>query len=169
MSEHENEALSLDAEQRKKANEFIVKHLQNSMLDGKTEIHNLRFKLSATYWIIVALSIAMFILGVLLLSVPLRGNADEIKSLVSGGLGLADLTALFLFKPIERIHKLMGDMSQIVIALNGYQTQVGLRLMEMDSTNRKAIGEAADYISKAAKESIKIIQDYFESAAAKTV
>lgn len=60
-------------------------------------------------------------------------------------------------------------MSQIVIALNGYQTQVGLRLMEMDSTNRKAIGEAAGYISDAARESIKIIQDYFESAAAKTV
>ncbi|AFN73933.1 hypothetical protein MROS_0690 [Melioribacter roseus P3M-2] len=71
MSEQENEILSLDAEQRKKANEFIVKHLQNSMLEGKTEIHNLRFKLSATYWIIVALSIVMFILGVLLLSVPL--------------------------------------------------------------------------------------------------
>ncbi len=167
MNVQDNEVLLLDAEQRKKANEFIVKHLQNSMLEGKTEINNLRFKLSTTYWVIVILSIIMFILGTLLLSVPLKGNVDEIKSLISGGLGLVDLTALFLFKPIERIHKLMGDMSQIVIALNGYQTQVGLRLMEMDSTNRKSIGETSVYISSAARESIKIIQDYFESTALK--
>ncbi|MGK9475511.1 hypothetical protein [Melioribacter sp. OK-6-Me] len=168
MNEQENEVLLLDAEQRKKANEFIVKHLQSTMLDGKMEIHNLRFKLSATYWVIVILSIIMFILGVLLLSVPLKENVDEIQSLISGGLGLADLTALFLFKPIERIHKLMGDMSQIVIALNSYQTQVGLRLMEMDSTNRKSIGETSVYISSAARESIKVIQDYFESTALKS-
>jgi hypothetical protein len=57
----------------------------------------------------------------------------------------------------------MGDISQIILALNSYQTQVGLRLMELDVTNRPSMGQTAINVSEAAKESIKLVQDYFES------
>jgi hypothetical protein len=109
----------------------------------------------------------MFALGIVLISVPVfaafRGQISELQSLISAGFGIADLAALFLFRPLERIHGLMGDMSQIILALNGYQTQVGLRLMEMNAAERQTLGRAAEYISTAAKDSIKLVQDYFEA------
>jgi hypothetical protein len=109
----------------------------------------------------------MFILGVTLLSIPvytvLTGKVSVLPSLVAGGFGIADLAALFLYGPIEKIHKLMGDMSQIIIAINNFQSQVGLRLMEMDSNERMTMGVASEKIGEAAAESIKLIQDYFET------
>ena len=154
-------------EERMKANEFIVHFLQNMMNEGKQEIGKLRRKLSVTYWVIILLSIIMFIVGIVLVSVPaiaaFRGDIDQLQSLITAGFGIADLAALFLFRPMERIHKIMGDMSQIILALNSYQTQVGLRLMELDVTNRPSMGQTAVNVSEAAKESIKLVQDYFES------
>jgi len=109
----------------------------------------------------------MFLLGIVLLSVPifaaLSGNISELHSLITAGFGVADLAALFLFRPLERIHRMMGDMSQIILALNSYQNQVGLRLMELDATNRPSMGLTAKNINEAAKDSIKIVQDYFEA------
>ncbi|OGU63233.1 MAG: hypothetical protein A2W30_00485 [Ignavibacteria bacterium RBG_16_36_9] len=157
----------ISADERMKANEFIVRFLQNIMDDGKVELGKLRRKLSVTYWVIILLSIIMFALGIMLLSVPaiaaFYGQIDKMQSLITAGFGLADLAALFLFRPLERIHTIMGDMSQIILALNSYQTQVGLRLMELDVTNRPSMGQTAINVSEAAKESIKLVQDYFES------
>ncbi len=159
-------AATMDTDQLKKANEFIIKHLQGTMADGKIDLKGLRRKLAATYWVMVVLSVAMFIVGIVLISVPFfsafNKAGTELKSLIAGGFGIADLSALFLFKPIERIHAIMGDMSQIVIALNSYQTQVGLRLMQMDGKDRESMGKTAEFINNAAKDSIKTIQDYFE-------
>jgi hypothetical protein len=157
----------LSENERMKANEFIVHFLQNMMNEGKQELGKLRRKLSVTYWVIIFLSIIMFVIGIVLVSVPaiaaFRGDIDQLQSLITAGFGIADLAALFLFRPMERIHKIMGDMSQIILALNSYQTQVGLRLMELDVTNRPSMGQTAVNVSEAAKESIKLVQDYFEA------
>lgn len=168
MNDNDTDFVTMEADQRKKANEFIIKHLQGSMNDGKADLKGLRRKLAVTYWVIIILSIVMFCVGVVLLSVPFvsayGGKVKELESLIAAGFGLADLVSLFLFKPIERIHKIMGDMSQIVIALNSFQTQLGLRLMQMDASSRESMGQTAEHVNSAAKESIKIIQDYFETA-----
>lgn len=168
MGEPTNENIvTMDSDQRKRANEFIIKHLQGSMSDGKADLKNLRRKLAVTYWVIVILSVVMFLLGVVLLSVPVfaafDGRIKDLQSLIAAGFGIADLAALFLFRPIERIHKIMGDMSQIVIALNSFQTQIGLRLMQMDATDRQSMGLAAEFINAAAKDSIVLVQQYFET------
>jgi hypothetical protein len=157
----------MDEEAREKANRQIVMHLQNTLNDGRQELGGLRRKLSATYAIIVVLSIVMFILGIVLLSVPLvaayGGQITELQSLIAAGFGIADLAALFLARPLDRIHRLMGDMSQLTIAVNSFQTQVGLRLLEMNKDDRETIGNAAERINEAAKDSIKSIQEYFEA------
>jgi hypothetical protein len=57
----------------------------------------------------------------------------------------------------------MGDMSQIIVSINSFQSQVALRLLEMDVEDRATIGTAAIRIGEAAKESIKLVQDYFEA------
>ena len=157
----------VDETEIKKANDFLVQFLQSMMSDGKMELEKLRRKLSFTYWVIIYLSIIMFAAGVILISIPaiaaFQRNIDMLQSLLSAGFGVIDLAGLFLFKPMERIHKTMGDMSQIILALNSYQTQVGLRLMELDVTNRPSMGQTAMKVNEAAKESIKLVQDYFEA------
>jgi hypothetical protein len=165
----ETDTTLMTDDERKKANDFIVRQLQVNMSDDKGELGGLRKKLSATYWIIVSLSIVMFALGIVLLCVPIvaafGGRIEELKSLIAAGFGIADLATLFLFRPLDRIHGTMGDMSQIIMAINSFQTQVCLRLMEMDATSRQTIGQAAEKISEAATNSIKLIQDYFEARA----
>ncbi|MCK7521671.1 MAG: hypothetical protein MZV64_30295 [Ignavibacteriales bacterium] len=137
----------ISEDERIKANEFIISFLQNVMNEGNNELKKLRIKLSVTYWVIIFLSIIMFIIGIALISVPaiaaFSGEIDQMQSLITAGFGILDLSALFLFRPMERIHKMMGDMSQIILALNSYQTQVGLRLMELDVTNRSSMGHTA--------------------------
>jgi hypothetical protein len=158
----------MDERERREANKFIVNHLQRTMLDGRGELAGLRRKLGVTYWVIVLLSIVMFFVGIVLISVPaiaaFRGEIEELQSLIAAGFGIADLAALFLFRPLDRVHKIMGDMSQLVLALNSFQTQAGLRLLQMDGLNRDSMGQAAVDINAAAKDSIKLIQDYFEAA-----
>lgn len=164
-----NEPLAIPASAMiKQANLIISDELQGLMNESAEEFKRLRLKLNITYWIIVSLAIVMFVLGVILLFVPViaafNPEIDRLQSVISGGFGIADLVALFLYGPIEKIHKNMGDMSQIFLALNSYRSQVGLRIMEMDVTNnRPSIGVAADKINSAAESSIKLIQDYFEA------
>jgi hypothetical protein len=156
-----------DHEQRKKANQKSFDNLYAVMRDSRRELTLLRMRLALTYWVVVILSVIMFALGIVLLSVPvllmLQGRSAEMQAYVAAGFGLADLTALFLFKPIERIHRLMGDMSQITLALTSFQTQVELRLIQMDASNRSSVGETAEAIAAVAPAAIKLIQDYFES------
>jgi hypothetical protein len=155
-----------DHEQRKKANQKSFENLHAVMRDSRRELTLLRMRLALTYWVVVILSVVMFALGIILLSVPallmLQGRAAEMQAFIAAGFGLADLTALFLLKPIERIHRLMGDMSQITLALTSFQTQVELRLIQMDASNRSSVGETAEAIAAVAPVAIKLIQDYFE-------
>lgn len=140
--------------------------MEEGLKTGLLEIKELRQKLSRTYGIIVLLSVVTFFLGVVLLSVPfvtaLTGQFDNLQALIVGGLGVADLATLFLFRPVRQIHQLMGDMGQITLAINSYQTQVALRLIEADISERGTIGKAAEYVAEAANSSIDLIQNYFE-------
>ena len=148
------------------ANENIAHRLDATTLENKKELARLREKLSFTYWIIIVLSVVMFLVGIILISIPaiaaFMGNIDWLNSLIAAGFGIADLAALFFFRPLFRIHNIMGDMSQITLALNSYQVQLGLRLMEMEINDRSSIGKAAKEIDTAAVNSIRLVQKYFE-------
>jgi hypothetical protein len=149
-------------------NEILEDKLQGLVDESENEFKRLRFKLNITYGIIVSLSVVMFLLGLVLLIVPIvaafNGEIDKLQSIISAGFGIADLATLFLYGPIEKIHKNMGDMSQIILALNSYRSQVALRLREMDVNNRPSIGIAAEKIGIAAESSIKMIEDFFEAS-----
>ena len=156
-----------DQEQRKKANQKGFENLHAVMRDSRRELTLLRMRLALTYWVVVILSVIMFAMGIVLLSVPavmaLQGRSAELQAFIAAGFGLADLTALFLFRPIERIHRLMGDMSQITLALASFQTQVELRLIQMDASSRSSVGQAAEAVAEIAPTTIKLIQEYFEA------
>ena len=157
----------INEDERKKDNRDLIRFLQNTMKNGRSEVDGLRKKLGYTYWILVGLSLVMFGLGIALLSVPFlattyQSNIERSESIIAAGFGIADLTALFLFRPVERIHRLMGDMSQITLAINSFQSQEALILLEMDISKRETMGKAAERIKEAANDSIGLIQTYFE-------
>ncbi|MDD4645973.1 MAG: hypothetical protein PHY99_08290 [Bacteroidales bacterium] len=160
-----NNKNKVEDEKLRSATESTIDYLQTTMHNGTEELNRLRIKLSLSYWIIIVLSVIMFFVGIALLLIPAMAAFSEIntlQSLIAGGFGVADLTGLFLFRPIEKIKNMMGDMSQIILIISSYQTQAGLRLMQMDVNNRPSLGQAADNINKVTYESIRMIQKYFE-------
>ena len=150
----------------KKANDEIANSLQIMFKKSEVELKRIRSKLTYSYWILIVLSILMFSLGIVLLLVPVIAafdrDIDSLQSIISAGFGIGDIAALFLYGPIEKIHKNMGDISQINIALNSYRNQIGLRLWQLNGENRDTIGEAAIHIGNAAEKIIILIQRYFE-------
>ncbi|MEZ4861713.1 MAG: hypothetical protein R3C14_10410 [Caldilineaceae bacterium] len=151
------------------ANQELMKYLQNILEDCQQDIGEMRAKLGYTYWIIIAMCISMFLFGFALLSIPLWRQQPLDQSLVNlllpVGLGIANLLALYLYKPLERIQKLMADMGQITIAFNSFQTQVALRLIGTNLDQRETMGVAAKEVDHTAEIVLKQIRDYFEELA----
>jgi len=147
-------------------NKAIAEDLNHSVRSNEIELEKLKSKLTVTYWVIISFSSILFLLGVVLLTVPVAaafsGKIDTLNSIIAAGFGIADLAALFLYGPIDRIHKIMGDMSQIILVLNSYQYQVSLILIEMDIADKKSVGEAAAKLGEAATTKIRLIEEYFE-------
>jgi hypothetical protein len=155
-----------DAEKVQSANDSIIRYLQDTLDYSKGESFRLRRKLTITYWILIILSSVLFIVGILLIMVPIMAafsnNVDKLESLIAAGFGIADIAALFLYGPIEKIHKIMGDMSQLILVLTNQRSQVGLYLMEMDISKRSTIGDAAKEINQVTEKNVRLIQNYFE-------
>jgi len=148
-------------------NKRLVDYMHSVLVEGRGEQRKVRQKIKNTYTIIIILSILMFLLGVAFLTIPIHdyywNGSISWQSFAIGGLGLADFVALFLLSPIDKMHKLMADLTQITIAVNSFQTQVSLRLLETDAASRITMGSAANYIKDAATSSIESIQKYFEA------
>lgn len=151
----------------KDRNEDLANQLHISLSENKKGIMKLRAKLSVTFWTIIILSLVTFATGIVLLSVPvisaLGGKIDQFTAITAGGFGIANLVGLVLYGPIDKIHNLMGDMSQLILELNSNQVQISLRLMEMDKEKRETIGFAAEKICNATEASIISIQQNFEN------
>lgn len=174
MADVHNAVFRIEQKERDKSNAWLLKYISEILNRGTKEVESLRAKLRATYWIIVVLSIIMFAVGILLICIPgiaaLRmvlsstkmDTPESIQSLITALVGLGDLVVLFLAKPVRHVHNLMGDMTQLTMAINNFRYQVGLRLLEMDSNNPQSIGIAAEKINEAAKTSIGLVEEYFE-------
>jgi hypothetical protein len=158
-----------DAEQKlaDEANEKLIDYMNSVLEDCKISITDLRRKLGYTYWIIIAMCISMFVLGFAFISLPLwrqppitqQGWLDIV---LPAGVGIANLLALYLYKPLERIQKLMADMSQLTVTFNSFQTQVALYLIGTKLEQRETMGEAAGAVNTTAEIILKQICDYFE-------
>lgn len=151
----------------KKKNTSLTYDLEETLEGNKMDIERLRNKLTITFWVIIILSVIIFAAGIVLISVPVvaafTGEIDRLNSLIAAGFGIVDLVGLVLYGPIEKIHKLMGDISQIIMVLNCNQTQISLRLLEMDFLgDRPSVGRAANSIGEGTEKNVKIIQEYFE-------
>lgn len=93
-------------------------------------------------------------------------TADTVKNLwptlIPAGAGALTFIGLFLFNPIARVQKLMGDMSQLIMMLNSFHIRVALRLVEIDSEDRQTIGAASEHVAKVAKSTLDLVETLFE-------
>lgn len=158
-------------EELEHANEEVINFLNNSLQRGTAEVDQLRKKLGFTYWVIVALSVIMFGVGLALISIPIwaafgmlseGGGLSSMEQGLSVLTGFADLAMLFFSKPIKRIHNLMGDMAQLTLAINSFRYQLGLRLLGMDAESPESVDKAATDIANAASASMDLIDKHFE-------
>ena len=159
---------------RDEGNRALIEFIHSLMREGTTEVASLRLKLRVTYWLVVILTVIMFCVGIALLAIPAIGalkvalsseamnSAASVQQLIAAITGLADLSVLFLAKPIRQIHNLMGDISQLTMIINSFRYQVGLRLLEMNSNEPDTIGLAADKINEAAQNGTELVESYFE-------
>ncbi len=174
MDDVKKDVFRIRQEERDKGNIWLVRYISRILHRGTKEVALLRRKLRVTYWVVVVLSIVMFGVGIVLIAIPgfaaLRmlltstkmDTPESIQSLVTALVGLSDLVVLFLAKPVRQVHNLMGDMTQLTMAINNFRYQVGLRLLEMNANDPQSIGYAAEKINDAAKTSIELVEQYFE-------
>lgn len=150
-----------------RANHELVEHMKcvlNGSLGAATE---LRQKLQWTYWIVVTLTVLMFGVGLMLISTPLWAlfgvKAPDLNVMLAAvGVGFLDFVALFLYGPINRIKKLMGDISQLTVSFDSFQVQVAMLLFAADSRNRESLVETQVQIGAAAQKVLGLIEQYYE-------
>lgn len=163
------EKQTVDTQLIKEWNDGALITIKNVTEENKILFSDMRTKISNTFKITVGLYIALFILGFLLLSVPIwyayTGQIAVYNSIITGTLGITNLVVLFLFKPVERIHDLMSDLSQITLLLNNYRQQEALILYQFNSqldSQKKSASETVQNIREAASNSVNLLEQYCE-------
>ncbi|MDD1775456.1 MAG: hypothetical protein LUQ24_07990 [Methanobacterium sp.] len=155
---------------RKELNDQLVSNMQDTFDHNLILFKGLTRKINSNYYITVTLYIVSFIFGLALLSIPIAaaylGGISTMNAAIGALAGIVDIAVVLLFKPVERIHELMADFSQITVITSSYQEQVGLRLLELDVNNRDSMGVTADKINQTTKDAVSLIQDYCEAKAA---
>ncbi|MGC9516219.1 MAG: hypothetical protein ACP5C3_00810 [Methanomicrobiales archaeon] len=155
----------LDKEEQKQRNIKNADHIKKIVSKNKKYFEKMRQRVVKNYKITLVLYIIMFFWGLILLSVPLvtaiLGDISLYSTLV-GGLGIADLALLFLFKPVDKIHNITTDLNQITIISNGYLLQETLRLIQLDINDRESVGQTAEYIGAAAASTVGLLEQYCE-------
>lgn len=140
-----------------------IEQIRKKTYDFTEKIKKLQTRMWRTYFLIVVASAVMFALGIWLLINPLLSqNICFPECYIPAILGLAILAGLFLFHPIKRIQRLMGDTIQIIMVLDSFQTQRDLLLKTIDWNSSTSVIEAAKNINCATKECTKMIQGCFE-------
>ena len=116
-----------------------------------------------SFWISVAMSVAMFLIGAALMVVAayeaIGSSAVTLSSLAIGGLGLADFVILFLRRPWEDVGKNLADSQQMRMIVTSY-----LSSLHLLAERRQADIESLEKITS---RSVDLIQRYTEASAVK--
>lgn len=150
------------------ANRELVNHMNGILRDARDEAVELRRKLKWTYWLVVTLSTLLFLVGLALVSMPAwsplaGGGQPDLGVILAGvGIGFVDFVGLFLFNPLARVQKLMGDISQMTALFSAYQIRVALHLVETDSDRRETMGAASGHVAAVTVETLELIESYYE-------
>ena len=141
---------------------------QNFASLNEEDLFGFRRRFTFIFWLVISITIILFILSVTLLLIPVLGFTGRIppvsewQNVISAASGLLVLFALFRFRPYEKIHKLTGDMSQITLVFNNYQTQVKFQLSRTDAELSDNINEVCDKLMEITQNSMDLIQLHYK-------
>ena len=90
-----------------------------------------------------------------------------VEALGLGALGVTDLIALFLYKPMDRLQKANSDLNQQAITLKSWALSVNLELLAMRVSEPDTVKTASKNIQSAGTESAKAIQEYIKETVEK--
>jgi len=79
-----------------------------------------------------------------------------------GALGSADLLALFLYKPMDRLQRASADLSQQLIILSAWAVAVNLHVLSVDPAQPDTARTAAKDIGTTAADLSRAIQEFVE-------
>lgn len=154
---------------RAKENQWFVDFLKKTLEDGCGKLKELQNSLKWKDAVLTWLNIIMFSIGILLTTIPiitfiLQGEIQD-QSLLSGGLGAVELVTLWHINPIKRTHKYMGDYAEISIAINSFVNQIACIIIATDIRDeykKESFNEAVESIRETTRETMSLVQKYFE-------
>lgn len=145
-----------------------VKRLQRDINEMDAKLFPLlKEKAARTFRDLRAMVWVAFTIGVVLIVVSLLLFIFQERSLEVFGLstlGVADLFALFLYKPMDRLQKANADFSQQVMILKSWVLATNLQLRAMDVNEPKSVIIAAENIKGLAVDLAKAIQTLLEDS-----
>ena len=144
----------------------VVKRLQSDINEMDKKLFPLLQKKATgtfrdlRYMVWVAFTIGIVLIVISLLLFIFQERSLEVFGLST--LGVADLFALFLYKPMDRLQKANADFSQQVMILKSWVLATNLQLRAMDVNEPKSVISAAENIKGLAVELAKAIQTLIE-------
>jgi hypothetical protein len=141
--------------------QWLENQLRATLAEGKREVQGLRRRQRITYWILVAASAVLFLIGLVLIAVPAREfYRDDIDEMTFGflaGSGAVLLGLLLYFRPLERLQTLAGDAAYVSMVKDSFQYQVMLRLLAVQEGDPETIANAAGQVAEAAQASMDLV------------
>ncbi|HUR64701.1 MAG TPA: hypothetical protein VM241_09490 [Candidatus Thermoplasmatota archaeon] len=153
-----------------RANATFTEELYYQLLQAHLVLQRHRRRLSVTYGIYVTLAIAVFVAGLALLASPfvalLAKRPLDGWTLAFSAVGGTQVVMLLVFSPFTRLVRMMADMTQLLLIIEGHLLQVGLRLIEFDPATPASVGAAAIALQQATADTTRLIQLHLEDAKA---
>ena len=141
--------------------QWLENQLRATLAEGKREVQSLRRRQRITYWILVAASAVLFVVGLMLIAIPAREfYRDQIDEMTFGflaGSGAVLLGLLLYFRPLERLQTLAGDAAYVSMVKDSFQYQVMLRLLAVQEGDPETIANAAGQVAEAAQASMDLV------------
>lgn len=144
--------------------------LQQTLRASQRELAGMRRRLKITYVVLALTSVGLLAFGVAMVGFParsyFRGDIDELTFALIAGFGVAVLSLLLYFRPLERIQALAADSSYVSMIKDSFHYQVTLRLMAVNPADNRSPSRAAEHIAEAAQGAIDLV--YTQTQARRT-
>jgi len=150
-------------------NNVILNVIDEELPDLKTRVKVLCSEVKKAKYIVYALSIALFLVGIffvvvaLLISLNNPGDLEYMLHIL--GFGAASATSfvsLMLLRPMEKVQKVNSDAGQAEMIYQSWHLEISLFIRAMDVTDRTSIEEAALNIRESTEAAIMLLETYAE-------
>jgi hypothetical protein len=158
-------AVLMRDDKKNAANNNLIKDIIELMDRRMNLTRRLHRFIEGTFSGIQAMTIIAYVLGIfLIVSSVLYYFLTEQRLDVFGftALGAGEMTAIFLYQPVQRVQNALGDFSQHTVVLHSWNTQVALRMLIMDINDKDDVNKACEHIREITREYAETIEKLIE-------